>query len=445
MRILLSILVPLMSLAIALPAQEASRRINVEFVEFDLDNGLHVILHRSARAPVATINVWYHVGSKNEREKRTGFAHLFEHMMFQGSENVPENGHFKHVQQAGGTLNGSTTQDRTNYFETLPANQLELGLWLESDRMRSLAVTQRNLDNQRDVVKEERRTRVDNVPYGRMNETLFATAYTAQAYKWPVIGSMEDLSAASLEDVKAFHAMYYVPNNASLCIAGDIDYDRTRDLVKKYFADIPRGAAEPYVPATVEPPQTAARRETMTDNVRLPAMMIAFHIPDMNHPDFDALDMLGDILSSGRSSRLYQRLVYRDRLAQSVMGGPYDLEQPGLFIFRVTAQMGKKLEDIEAAIWEEIGKAQEDLVAEEEIAKIRNRREMGFAGQLNTSQSIANNLNSCYILQKGTARINTQLDRIAAVTREDIRRTARAYLTRENSTTLTCLPKGKGK
>lgn len=447
MTLSLSLLIAVM---ISNAQENPSQKINVEFVEFDLDNGLHVIMHKDSKLPIATINVWYHVGSKNEHEGRTGFAHLFEHMMFQGSANIPDDGHFKYVQQAGGTLNGSTSFDRTNYFETIPSNQLELGLWLEADRMMSLAVTQKNLDNQREVVKEERRTRTDNVPYGTMSEILFRNAYKVQSYKWSVIGSMADLNAASLEDVKAFHSMYYVPNNASLCVAGDIDYEKTKALVKKYFSDIPKGDKQIYRPTVVEPDQPAQVRDYIYDNVRLPAMSLAFHIPEQDHPDFYALDVLANVMSSGRSSRLYQRLVYKDRIAQSSFCSANGLEQPGLFIFRATAQMGKKLETIENTIWEEIKKVQDELVNENELQKAKNRQETGFIIRLMTSQSKADQLNSYYIFsqkdgvsKKDAVNINTELKRILMITRDDIQRVAKKYFAKENSTVLYCLPKPK--
>lgn len=418
-------------------------QINIDVVEFDLENGLHVILHRDASMPIVTIDVWYHVGSKNEREGRTGFAHLFEHMMFQGSGNIPENGHFKHVQQAGGTLNGSTTVDRTNYYETLPSNQLELGLWLESDRMKSLTITQRNLDNQREVVKEERRTRYDNVPYGTMSEALFSHAYKVQSYKWTTIGSMVDLNRASLEDVRQFHAMYYVPNNASLCIAGDIDYEQTKKLVRKYFSDISRGTEEIFRPTTTEPPQTAQVRDTIFDNVRLPALMMGFHIPDRNHPDFAALDLLASILSDGRSSRLYQRLVYKERLAQSVSSSANGMEMPGLFIFRSTAQMGKNILDVERVLWEEIKIIQDESVRERELEKAKNNQEASFINRLRSVFSKADLLNSYHVFQKNARNINTDLARSLTVSGQDVQRVARKYFGAEHATVIHCLPKGK--
>lgn len=425
-------------------AEKTPDALTVEIVEFDLDNGLHVIMHKDSKMPIVSINVWYHVGSKNEKQGRTGFAHLFEHMMFQGSDNVPNDGHFKFVQSAGGTLNGSTTFDRTNYFETLPSHQLELGLWLEADRMMSLSITQSNLDNQREVVKEERRTRYDNVPYGTMMEQLFANAFKVQSYKWTTIGSMTDLNAASLEDVRQFHSMYYAPDNASLSIAGDIDYEKTKALVKKYFQDIPRGKQHMYRPSVVEPPQTTSVRDYIYDNVHLPAMMMGFHIPDQNNPDFYALDLLATILSSGRSTRLYQRLVYKDRLAQSASGFAYGLEMPGMFIFRATAHMGKKLDDIETALWEEIQKVQNDLVKEEELQKAKNRQESSYISQLSSVGSKSDQLNSFYIFQKNASHINTDLQRILSVTREDIQRVANKYFTKKNSTVIYCVPKPKG-
>ncbi|MDT8325566.1 MAG: pitrilysin family protein, partial [Bacteroidota bacterium] len=398
--------------------------INVDFEEYDLPNGMHVILHRDASLPIVALNLWYHVGSKNEHEGETGFAHLFEHMMFQGSENVPANMHFHHVQSAGGTLNASTSFDRTNYYETLPAHQLELGLWLESDRMRALAVTEQNLETQRNVVMEERRSRYDNQPYGTMLMELFSRAYKMQPYRWPTIGSMTDIQSATLEQVRAFHAMYYRPENAALCLAGDFDRDAAAALVEKYFADIPNGEGEMYRPFVHEPPQTTQVRDYVFDNIPLPGLMVGMHIPDMNAPDFVALDLLASILTSGESSRLYHRFVYEARIAQSVVSFAYDLELPGLFLFRMIAQQGKTPDMLESMLWKELEDVRRNGVTAEELQKAKNRAETTLVRSVTSLASRADLLNSFHVLAGDAHRLVTHRERIQDVTLEDVRRVA---------------------
>ena len=417
-----------------------SEQINIAFQEFTLENGLHVILHEDHHLPLVAVNLWYHVGSKNEREGHTGFAHLFEHMMFQGSANVPANGHFQHVQQAGGTLNGSTSFDRTNYYETLPSHQLELGLWLESDRMMSLAVTSQNLETQRNVVMEERRSRYDNQPYGTIYEELFARAFKLQPYRWSTIGSMSDIRAALLEDVLDFHGMYYRPDNASLCIAGDIQPEQTLALIGKYFSSIPRGTQEIFRPFVREPRQHVQVRDYVYDNIPLPAIIMGIHIPELTAGDFTAIDMLAHVLGSGDSSRLYQSLVYTNRVAQSIMVHAIGLELPGLFMFRATVQQGKTCQDVEQLFWSELERIRKHGVSEEELFKVQNRLEASFARENTSLQSRADLLNAYHVLYNDTGAINSEYDRILAITAEDIRRVAETYLTPSRATVVFYLP-----
>jgi predicted Zn-dependent peptidase len=416
------------------------KTIDLSFEEYDLSNGMHVILHRDGALPIVAINLWYHVGSKNEHEGETGFAHLFEHMMFQGSENIPANMHFHHVQNAGGTLNASTSFDRTNYYDTLPAHRLELGLWLESDRMRALAVTGENLETQRNVVMEERRSRYDNQPYGTMMMELFARAYKMQPYRWPTIGSMTDIQSATLEQVRAFHAMYYRPENASLCLAGDFDPAEARRLVERYFGEIENGEGEMYRPFVHEPPQTTQVRDYVFDNIPLPGLMVGMHIPDMNAPDFVALDLLASILTSGDSSRFYRRFVYEARIAQSIVSFAYDLELPGLFLFRIIAQQGKSPEMLESMLWKELEDVRRNGVTAQELQKAKNRTETMFVRSVTSLASRADLLNSFHTLAGEAARLNSHRDRIHAVTEEDVRRVASTYLTEHNATCLHYLP-----
>lgn len=414
--------------------------IDLTFEEFDLPNGLHVILHRDGSIPLVAVNLWYHVGSKNEHEGESGFAHLFEHMMFQGSENVPANMHFQHVQSAGGTLNASTSFDRTNYYETLPAHQLELGLWLEADRMRALAVTEENLENQRDVVIEERRSRYDNQPYGTMLMELFARAYKLQPYKHPTIGSIADIRAATLEHVQAFHRMYYQPRNATLCLAGDFDSNEAFRLVNRYFGDIVGDDVELYRPFVHEPPQSTQIRDYVYDSIPLPALMLGMHIPDLNHRDFLPLDVLSQILTSGESSRLHRSFVYEARVAQSIVSYAFDLEMPGLFLFRLIAQQGKSPDMLETMLWRELDDVRRNGVTERELEKAKNRMESSFVHSITSLQSRADMLNTFRVLSRDASLINRQLDHIRAVTLEDVQRVASTYLTENNTTCLYYVP-----
>lgn len=414
------------------------------FEEYDLPNGLHVILHQDSHLPIVAINVWYHVGSKNEREGKTGFAHLFEHMMFQGSANVPANGHFAHIQKAGGTLNASTTFDRTNYYDTLPAHQLELGLWLESDRMMSLCVTEQNLETQRNVVMEERRTRYDNQPYGTMYLELFERAYKVQSYRWPIIGSMNDIQAAKLEDVQDFHAMYYQPRNASLCVAGDFPIAEARTLIERWFGAIPNTGRDMYRPVLREPVQRVQVRDFVYDAVPLPAIGVGFHMPEQTTREALVLSLLSTILGSGESSRLYKKLVYEERLAQSVMTYAYSLELPGLFIARLAAQQGVEVDLLESRFWDCLKEIREQGVTEEELHKAHNRQMASFAMALTSLDSRADMLNFFHVMHGDAGRINEELDQIRSVSTEELTEAARTWLVSSNSTVLCYLPHAEG-
>ena len=408
--------------------------------EYQLGNGLHVILHEDHTMPIVAVNLWYHVGSKNETEGKTGFAHLFEHIMFQGSEHVGPNEHFAHVQQAGGLLNASTSYDRTNYFETLPAHQFSLGLWLEADRMRSLAVTAQTLETQRSVVMEERRSRYGNQPYGTMMEQLFAHAYKVQAYRWPIIGSMEDIRNATLAEVQLFHAMYYRPANASLCLAGDFERDAAMDLIALYFGDLTNPETEMYRPIRTEPVQPAPVRDYVFDAVPLPGFVMGFHIPGMNSPDYVALNLLSRILTSGESSRLYRSLIYDHQIAQSVVTYAFDLEMPSLFLIRAIAQQGRSISEVEELLRAELDAIIADGVTERELEKAMNRQETSFIQDLETLQERADLLNAYHVLSGGASNINAEIPRMRAVTPEDIRRVAATYLHPTNATVIQYLP-----
>jgi len=340
-----------------------------------LDNGLRVVLHRDTSLPLVALNLWYHVGSKNEVPGRTGFAHLFEHMLFQGSENVDTNGHFRWLQQVGGVANGSTWYDRTNYYETLPSNHLELGLWLESDRMGFLlsAMTPEKLETQRSVVMNERRQRMDNQPYGLAFERLQALLYPADfPYHWPVIGYMEDIEAAGLEDVQEFFRTYYLPNNAVLTLTGDVDPDRAVDQVDRYFGSIPPGD-EPPRPAAELEPLRGEQREILPDNVGLPRIYVAFRAPRFGARDWYAADLLAGVWAGGKSSQLHHELVYRRELAQDVVSWISPTELAAGLIVVVTARPGIDPDELEAALFEQLSRIRSEPVAPERLEAARNR------------------------------------------------------------------------
>jgi zinc protease len=415
----------------------------IAFQDVRLKNGLRVILSEDHSAPVYAINLTYNVGSRNEVKDRTGFAHLFEHMMFQGSGNLGKGEHMLLVEENGGTMNGSTNADRTNYFESLPANQLDLGLFLESDRMRSLAVTQANLDNQRNAVQEERRLRVDNQPYGKTMEVVLDTAYDNFAYKHSTIGSMDDLNAATIQDVQQFFKTYYAPNNVVLTLVGDFDSKTALAKIRKYFEDIP-SQPQPPEPDMTEPKQTAERRVTVEDAFApFPRLQIVFKGPRGNTPDHYALSVLTDVLAGGQSSRLYQKLVKQQQLAVQVMAFAQSSRGPGLVTFAVMPRPGKNLADIEKSIYEEVDRLKTDPPAAWELAKAAATIKTRRATQLQTSLSRANLIGESAVFFNDPDLVNTVPQKYAAVTASDVQRVAAQYLVETNRTVVTTVPKPK--
>jgi zinc protease len=413
----------------------------VQFTDTTLKNGLRVIVSEDHSAPVYSIVVQYNVGSRDERRGRTGFAHLFEHMMFKGSENVGQNEHPYLIFMNGGSMNGTTNKDGTMYFETLPANQLELGLFLEADRMKSLAITRENLDNQRNAVQEERRSRVDNQPYGRTFDALDELAYDSFAYEHSAIGSMADLSAASVDDVAAFFKTYYAPNNAVIGIVGDVNTKTTRALIEKYFGDIPRQAAPAAVDIS-EPPQTAERRLTLEDALaRLPRIDMAYRIPPSASPDNDAIDVLATVLSGGRSARFYEAIVREKQLSSGVSAFSGESRGPGLFKIIATVLPGRTLADLEAAIDAEIERLKAEPIAGWELEKARTSARRSFVGSLDSSLEKAIQLSQDALFYDQPGRINTREDRIARVTASDVQRVAREYLVKTGRTVVLTTPK----
>ncbi len=413
---------------------------HIQFVEYDLPNGLHVILHEDHSTPIVAVSVLYHVGSKNENPERTGFAHFFEHLLFEGSENVGRGEFDDYIQKAGGYNNANTSFDRTFYYEVLPSNQLALALWLESERMLHAKVEQKGIETQRQVVKEERRQRIDNQPYGTVLEECLKRAYKVHPYRWPTIGYMEHLDAASEEDYVNFYKSFYVPNNAVLSIAGDIDIEQTKKLVEKYFATIPRGP-EPYRPEIVEPPLEGEIRDTVYDNIQLPAVIQCYRIPAMGTEDFYAVSMLSTLLSQGQSSRLYKKLV--DELQKAVFVGtfPLAMEDPGISIAFGVCNVGVDPKEVEQAMDAEIARVQEELISEKELEKLRNQVENDFISQYSTVAGIAEALANYYTYYGDTNLINTELERYMRVTREDIRNAARKYYNKNNRVVLYYLPR----
>jgi predicted Zn-dependent peptidase len=437
MRYLFSLLI--VTLIMASPLQGQMNKI--AFDEYTLDNGLHVILQQDKTTPIVAVSVMYHVGSKNENPERTGFAHFFEHLMFEGSDNIGRGEFDKYVQNAGGTLNANTTFDRTYYYEILPSNQLSLGLWLESERMMHARVDEKGIETQREVVKEERRQRIDNQPYGSILEETFKRCYTVHPYKWPVIGSMAHLEAAEEKDYKQFYADFYVPNNAVLSIAGDIDIEAAKADIAKYFAGIPKSAKAVYRPRVVEPALGKEVRDTIYDNIQLPAVIQAYRIPAQGTKDYYAVDMVSRILSSGESSRLYRALVDEQQKALFVGNFPLALEDPGVSLSFGITNMGVDVYELEKAIDSEVEKVQKELISEKEFEKLRNQIEAEFVTNNSRVAGIAESLATYYMFFGDANLINNEIDRYLAVTREDIQAAAKKYLVPNNRVTLHYLPK----
>jgi zinc protease len=429
-----------LALALGLAANAAPIK-KIEFSDTRLENGLRVIIAEDHAAPVVAIAVNYAVGSRDERKGRTGFAHLFEHMMFKGSENVGAGEHPYLIFSNGGTMNGTTNKERTLYYETVPANQLDLVLFLEADRMKSLDITKENLDNQRHAVQEERRLRVDNQPYGKVFEALEELAYENFAYEHSVIGSMADLSAATVDDVAAFFKTYYAPNNAVLSIVGDVDTKATLARVEKYFGTIPSQSAPPKLDLT-EPAQSEERRVTLDDPLaRLPRIDMAYKIPPALSPDEDALSVLATILSSGRSSRFTENIVRQKQLATSVGAFTDESHATGLFRIVGTAAPGKSLADLEAAIEAEIDRVKAGPIADWEMDKARNQAKNAFIGSLGSSFQRAVLLGEYALFFDKPDMINTRAEAIAKVTAADVQRVVGKYLVKTGRTVVLSVPK----
>ena len=416
----------------------------LEIEEYSLSNGLRVVLNPDNAIPVVSVAVYYNVGSRNERADRTGFAHLFEHMMFQGSENVPKAGHFQHIMKAGGTMNGTTSSERTNYYETLPASQLPLALWLESDRMRSLAVTQENLDNQREAVKEEKRLRYDNQPYGQIFDLINEMIYKNFANSHSTIGSMDHLDAATVEDVQEFFRIYYAPNNAVITLSGAFEPAQAKELIETYFGDI---ASQPLPPPldVSEPPEVAATYKEWEDKLApFPAFLIGWKIPQRRTPEFNALYLAGKVLYDGESSRLYQKLVKGEESVIQLFGFTDERRGPSSIFIGAIPKPEEDLSKIRETIMNEIRDLATHGPSAEEMEKIENQLLNDSVRLRQSSMSRAQQIAEFALYDGDPTLINTELNELLSVTAEQIRMAAAHYLNTENRALLDVVPAGKG-
>jgi predicted Zn-dependent peptidase len=412
----------------------------IKFESFDLPNGLHVILHQDNSNPLVAVSVLYHVGSKDEIPTRTGFAHFFEHLLFEGSENIGRGEYMQLIQSNGGALNANTSNDRTFYYEILPSNQLELGLWMESERMLHAKIDQVGVDTQREVVKEEKRQRVDNQPYASFLSEMFVRAFKQHNYRWVPIGSMDHLNAATLEEFMAFYKKYYVPNNATLSIAGDIDVAQTKAMITKYFGDIPAGATVQR-PSAYEPPLGGEVVDTIYDNIQIPAVFAGYRMVSETHPDTYALQMLTTALSDGPSSRFSKRMVDQDQNALQVAAFPFAMEHHGVFIALALANGATSTGTLMTTMEEEISKMQQEPLSEKEFTKLLNKVESDYVNRNSGVAGIAENLANYHVYYGDANLINTEIERFRTVTPADLQRVAQTYLKPENRVVLHYLPK----
>ena len=413
----------------------------IKFEEYDLPNGLHVILHQDNSAPVVTTSVMYHVGAKDEAAGRTGFAHFFEHLLFEGTKNIKRGEWFKLVSSNGGSNNANTSPDRTYYYETFPSNNEQLGLWMEAERLRHPVINQIGVDTQREVVKEEKRLRMDNQPYGGLFNAILTTLFKKHPYKGTVIGSMEDLNSAKLEEFNAFFKKYYIPNNATLVVAGDIKPEQTKKWINEYFGSIPKGT-----PITrnfpKETPITQEFEETIYDaNIQIPAYIFAYRTPAAKERDAYILSMLGSYLSKGKSSVLYKKLVDNEKKALAVEAFNLGLVDHSIFAF-FAIPMGNTSKDVlKKDIDAEIKKLQTDLISEEDYQKLQNQVENDFVNANSSVEGIANTLADSYLLKGNTNLINEEINIYRSITREDLRNAARKYLNSNQRAIINYLPK----
>ncbi|MDY8135049.1 pitrilysin family protein [Aquimarina sp. 2201CG5-10] len=417
----------------------------VEFTEYDLDNGLHVILHKDNSAPVVTTSVMYHVGGKDRTEGRTGFAHFFEHLLFEGTKNIERGKWFEIVSSNGGRNNANTTQDRTYYYEVFPSNNLELGLWMESERMLHPVIDQKGVDTQQEVVKEEKRLRYDNSPYGQILPVLGENLFNVHPYKDPNIGYMKDLDAATLEDVVAYNKKYYVPNNAVLVVAGDIDIDKTKKLVTDYFASIPKGKDIVRNYPKEEPITKQVNAKAYDPNIQVPATAIAYRTPGFKERDAYVLNMISTYLSDGKSSKLYKKIV--DEQKQALQVGAFSIPQEdyGMYLVFALPVGDTTLDVLVTEMEEEVTKVRNELISEKDYKKLQNKLENQFVNSNSSIEGIANSLARYNMLYGNTSLINKEIEIYRSITREEIKEVANKHLKPNQRVVIDYLPGEKPK
>jgi len=432
-------LATLLGMTLAVSAQE------VKFEEYDLSNGMHVILHQDNSAPVVTTAVMYHVGAKDENPERTGFAHFFEHLLFEGTENIPKGEWFTIVTSAGGSNNANTTDDRTYYYEVFPSNNVELGLWMESERLLHPVINQDGVDTQNEVVKEEKRLRVDNSPYGKFLEKIKLNMFKKHPYKGTTIGKMSHLDAATLEEFQAFNTKFYVPNNAVLVVAGDIDSAEVKVMIENYFGPIPRGEdIERNFPK--EDPITAPMRAKAYDsNIQIPAIMAAYRTPSFKERDSYVLSMISTYLSDGKTSKLYKKMVDDKKMALQVGAINLSQEDYGTYILYGLPLGDVSLDDLVGEMDEEILKLKNNLISERDYQKIQNKFENNFVSSNSSFEGIANSLARYYMLYGDVNLINNEIDIYRSITREEIQSVANKYLNANQRLLLEYLPESEKK
>lgn len=415
----------------------------IKFEEYDLPNGLHVILHQDNSAPVVTTGVMYHVGAKDEAKGRTGMAHFFEHLLFEGTPNIKRGEWMKIVSSNGGQNNANTTNDRTYYYETFPSNNEQLGLWMEAERMRHAIVNQIGVDTQREVVKEEKRMRMDNQPYGNLFTAVQNNLFTNHPYHWSTIGSMDDLNAAKLEEFQDFYKKFYVPNNAVLVVAGDIKPEQTKKWISEYYGGIPKGTVAPKNFAKDEP-ITKEKEVTVTDaNIQLPAYVFAYRTPSNKDKEAYTLDMLSSYLSNGKSSVLYKKLVDQEKKALQVGAFNQGMEEAGIFAFYAIPMGATTKQTLQNDIDNEIKKLQTTLISDEDYQKLQNQYENQFVNSNSSIQGIAHSLATNYMLMGNTNLINKEIDIYRSITKQDIQNVAKKYLNQNQRVIINYVPEKK--
>ena len=430
----------LLSLIVILIIHFESISQNVDYIEYDLDNGMHVILHQDKTVPIAVTSVMYHVGAKDEDPERTGFAHFFEHLLFEGSKNIGRGEMDKIIERNGGSYNANTTQDRTYYYELLPSNKVDLGLWIESERLLHPVINQIGVDTQNEVVKEEKRLRVDNQPYGQLLEQIVLGLFNKHPYRWTTIGSMDHLDAATLDEFLAFKDKFYVPNNAVLVVAGNFDVDDIKNKIEAYFGPIPRGNDVPRVNIKEDPLTKESKRTFNDPNIQIPMGLVSYRTPSMKSRDAYVLDMISSILSGGKSSRLYKKMVDDKKISLQVQAVNLSLEDYGAYVILSLPVGDNSLESLYENIDEEIDKLKMELISEREYEKLQNIFENNFVNSNSSMAGIANSLARNYMLYGNTDLINSTIDIYRSITREEIKDVANKYLNKNNRVLIDYLP-----